>query len=289
MTSHLRSPSLRHQAPTQDRVVVQTTCDSVTREVRRVLMPIVPLAFAETEAMLHQLVGEGARLIVLHLGGGPEDARTPGRLVRAIPMLRAPIVALTDGAGVFRADLPADGLLQDVLLLKSERWTSLLRAWASYPTSAPYLSEELRLLQQCAPAEVLSLLEDLALSADASLSVKRWSAVAGISRTRLHHRIACSGFTPSHLVDAVRGLHAVGPHLVSRGKLQRSGRAWPVIRAERRVLNRIMGLSPADLVNVGASDPLALRALVSERLRRHFERARKSDRGSLPQAQELRA
>ena len=262
------------RGPHCDLVIVRTSCDHLTGAVRQLLLPQVALAFAEDEQVLAGLAESGARLVVLHFVGSPSDESMAGRLVRAVPGLSAPIIALSERAGADCRDQPLGGFLNDVLHKHTDPWSSLLRAWALQPRRAPHLAVALRLLPHCAPPSLLPALESLALASDKSLSVKQWSSHAGVSRTRLHREIGRIGFTPSVLVDAVRSLHLVSPLLADCGVRDAGLRTWSMRRTERRVLLRTLGLSHTDIANAGCANTHSLRALILERLHCHFARSR---------------
>lgn len=264
-------------------VVVRTSCDRVTAEVRKTLLPRIPLAFAESEEALHQRVAEGARLIVLHLNGGTEDdGGMAGRLLRAVPSLTAPVVALSDTEVGSNDGARQSELLDDVLFVRVERWQTLLQAWAKQPARARQLVTELRLLHSCAPVRLMPVLDLLVLAPEPSLSVKRWSAEIGVSRTHLYHDIALTGMTPSKVIDAVRTLHFVGPSLVAPAALRQSGREWSAVRTERRVVARTLGMTQAEIMAVGKPGSSEVRHLVADRLRNYFERAQKRPSRGLP-------
>ncbi|MBW7933894.1 MAG: hypothetical protein H3C62_09845 [Gemmatimonadaceae bacterium] len=120
------------------------------------------------------------------------------------------------------------------------------------------------------------------------MSVKTWSAYAGVSRTKLHHAIVRAGYTPSHLLDAIRSLHALGPALVERRSTCHDRREWSAMRTARRIVLRTLGLTPPIVAAAASEGADAVRALVTDRLRRHFEPDAGSVRHALPPALALR-
>ena len=71
-------------------VVVLTSCDRLTCEVRKALVGRVSMAFAESESALLQRVAQGAQLVVLHLNGAAGDGGVAGRLCAPCPILPHP-------------------------------------------------------------------------------------------------------------------------------------------------------------------------------------------------------
>lgn len=264
----LAKAGMRSEKP----VVVLTSCDHLTKEMRLALVPHHSLAFVESEAELHRRVTEGAHLVLLHVKGSAEDGRVAGRLVRAVPTISAPVIALSD----FEVD-GSDGagqseLLDDILFFRVERWRVLLEAWVKQPAHARQRVAELRLLHSCAPAQLLPLLDHLMLVPEPLLSVKKWSAETGVSRRHLYRQIRLTGMTPSEVLDVVRSMHCVGPILVDRADVPKNGGERFAVRTERRVLARTLGMSLTEIVAARESDSREVRDLVANRLRRCFER-----------------
>jgi AraC-like DNA-binding protein len=265
-------------------VVVLTSCDRLTCEVRKALLGRVPLAFAESESALLQRVAHGAQLVVVHLNGAADSVGVAGRLVRAVPGLAAPIVALHESDGVRTDGAPPSGLFDDILFVKPERWQILLLAWVRQPALARQRVAELRLLHSVAPVLLLPVLDLLMLVSEPALSVKKWSAECGVNRTHLYRDIARTGMTPSGIVDAVRALHSVGPILVNRAIPRHSALDWSAVRTERRVLARTLGMTRSEIVNVGEPGSLEVRQLIADRLGKYFERAQLRSVRILPDA-----
>lgn len=255
-------------------VVVLTSCDHLTKELRRALLPQHSLAFEESEEALHQRVAQGAQIVVLHLNGDAADGGVAGRLFRAVPNLAAPVVALSDAEAGNNDGVTQSDLLADVLFVRVERWTTLLQAWVKQPARARQLVAELRLLHACAPAWFLLGLDLLMLAPEHSLSVKGWSAAVGVGRTHLYRDVALTGMTPSEVVDAARILHCLGPSLVERAAQRSEGRGGGVaVRTERRLLARTLGMTRAEIMAVGEPGSPEVRNVVAEQLCRYFERA----------------
>jgi len=252
-------------------VVVHTSCDRITQQVLKALLPCAPLAFAESEEVLHQRVAQGARLVVLHLRGCVTDSGRAGRLVRAVPASSAPVVALWDADSGDPASAPAE-LLDDVLRVKTERWQALLQLWATWPEKARHRVAALRLVYECAPVSLLHACEKLMLMPVASLSVKKWSANEQVGRTHLYRDLKQTGMTPARLVDIVRCLHYLAPVLSDGATGHDRKKEWSTVRTERRVLNRSLGLTQHEISGAGEPGSPEVRNLVSARLRESFAR-----------------
>ena len=248
-----------------------TTCDHITSETRRAFLSDIELAFVESEAALHQQVSQGASLVVLHVSGVREEGSAAGRLMRAVPKHRASVVALSGAKrGIYDAALRSE-CHDDVILVRDERWLTLLRAWVKQPSRARQRVAELRLLHSVAPPPLLDVLDLLMFLPESSLCVKKWSAAAGCNRMQLYRDIALTGMTPSGLLDMVRTVHAVGRCLVERTTEGGSGSEFLSVRTERRILLRTLAVTQAEIVAAGPPGSLAVRKLVTERLQRHLE------------------
>lgn len=252
--------------------VVLTSCDRITSEVRKALLGRIPLSFAESEAALQQLAASGAQLVVLHQKGSAADGGVAGRLVRAVPDLSASVVVLFESTGARTDCAPKSDILNDILFVKEERWLVLLQAWANQPINARQRTAELRVLAACAPVQLLHVFDLLMLAPESSLSVKKWSADTGVSRTQVYRELAPTGVRPTEVVDVVRAMHIVGPTLMEQPAPGLPCRRRSSTRTEHRVLARTFGMTKAEIMAVGEPGSPAVRQLVAERLRLYFER-----------------
>lgn len=259
-------------------VLVFTKCDHITQRVREALGPRHALVFAETEDTLHRNALRGTSLVVLHTA----DPCTAGRLVRAVPMLPAPLIALTDTVAYARVAAQSSELLSDVLCVQTERWASLMVAWAQAPGRARQLVAELRVLHRSAPADLLPALDSLMLAPESSVSVKQWSAMAGVSRATLHRDLSSMGISPSRVVDVVRSLHSLGRYLVNGTAQVGRHREWSAVRTERRVLARTLNLTQAEIGTAGEPGSARVQTLVAGRLVDYFARVQECPIRALP-------
>jgi len=266
-------------------VVVYTCCAEVTRKAMVALRSECPVALAASEEALHVRVASGTRLVVLHLARGAADAGTPRRLLHAVRDASLRMIALTDTGTPTPGGLVVPSLVKDVLCTRSERWPTLLRAWALRPARARQLVVELRLLHRAAPLALVPILDRLMLAPESTLSVKSWSAAAGMHRTSLYREVLSRGIRPSDLIDVVRALHAVGSCLVTPDGRYAGSQDWPNRRSDRRLLERTFGMNSHELADAGAPGEPERNHLIAERLRGFFDRARvKSERGRTEQA-----
>jgi hypothetical protein len=257
-------------------VVIFTGSDVITAAVRETLLPRFPIAFAESEDSLHRTVARGTRLVVLHLDQRPRTSSLPGRLVRAVPQLTAPVIALGEREeNSDRVESPTS-FLADVLCVRTERWMPLLAMWAGQPNRGRERAEALRLLHAAAPAAALPMIDTLALLPVRSLSVKGWSAALGTNRTRLFRSVVAAGLKPSEVLDAVRIVFRLGPYLLLRPNTKRHARSSVTGRTDKRLLARTLGLHHRALESAGEPGSDAVRDLIALRLQGHFSVLRRA-------------
>ena len=230
------------------------------------LLPLVPLLFVESEETLHQIALTNVRVVVLHLTD-LQDCCAAGRLMRAAPYMRAPVLALDD----FYDDAVRGSLgfafLADVLHVRTERWQSLLASWALHPSIGLERASAIRLLHACAPADLLPVLDTLTLHPLDALSVKQWSTALSVERTRLYRILAALDVTPSQVIDAVRTAFIVGPYLVRRSANQPRAHFGATGRTLQRLLIRTLGLTLSELNGLGEPGSPAVWKALSGRLR----------------------
>ncbi len=257
---------------TEARLVVLTSCDSLTDAVRRGLGSQVSFRFAESEEALSRLIGRTTQLVVIHLASALGDGGIAGRLVRAHhPIRLCPIVGIGSTETCALIHLSPQHVLDDLLCLDAERWQTLLLAWAAYPESARSRVEALRVLHQVAPPDLLPILDELMMAPVSTLSVKGWSAARGRSRTTVFRQMSALGVKPSDLVDIARCLHAVGPILSANQREPWQPRRWSELRTERRVLARTLAVDLADVARLGMRDAAEARREIAARLCVFFE------------------
>ena len=240
--------------PTHANRPVLILSDHVAMKVRlgEALERFAPVRFSSTEPELLSLMGQPARLIVIHGAPPFADARLPARVRHAAHGTAAPIVVLAsskDPAWAGGDELIASGQVDDIIYIDSERVESLIAAWSLHSDRCRRKVEALRLAHESAPDSLHHFLEELLLNDSADLSVTRWAAgqPAG-SRFTLRRTLQKEGVKPSVLVDAARVLNVVARVLVrGRGRLKGRLAALPDVKSARRLLMRTLGVTPREI------------------------------------------
>ncbi|MHB1310785.1 MAG: hypothetical protein ACYC3L_02120 [Gemmatimonadaceae bacterium] len=214
-----------------------------------------PVSFASTEQELLSLLGQPARLVVIHGAPPFADPRLPSRVRHAAHGVAVPIVVLAsskDPAWTGGDELIASGQVDDIIYIDSERVESLIAAWSLHSDRCRRKVEALRLAHESAPDSLHHFLEELLLNDSADLSVTSWAAgLPAGSRFTLRRTLQKEGVKPSALVDAARVLNVVARVLVrGRGRLKGRLAALPDVRSARRLLMRTLGITPREITDI---------------------------------------
>lgn len=262
-----------------DSLVVCSRSSSLLLELTSALAPTVRLIHVGSEAELPELLRtERPRLIAIHLTEshyGQESLGAP----QSAPRAGVPIIAIRETLSAI--SIPSCGVLlpADVLCQSSERWIPLLLGWWHGGEEAKYIVSAMRLLHDCAPKDLLPLIDRLSHTQTRHLSVKGWAALENVDRTTLFRYVKKLGASPSDVLDILCALR-VAARLITTGA---GGRSSAVDRREARLLRRTLRLDGAELRALrDAGDELAAREIVRQRLRAYFSNILSGESGGGP-------